>query len=258
MRFVVAVVACLALASVASAVFITEHEYNAEFAKFVKDYNKRYSADEFFDRFNRFKIEYERVVNHNADTSHSWQMGINQFSDRALNEIVSADIHPARQRPHVQRHSSRAVVGGQKAQPTEVDWRLKGVVTAIKNQLPCSGAGYAFAAAAAVESAWAIVNSNRSLIALSEQQLLDCSGREGNQACDGGLVDNALQFVMDNKGICSEAAYPYNGTLQRCMSAACASVAKYQQLRRLRVRCGGSNIRAACHSAGRSHHRSRR
>uniref|UniRef100_A0A7E4UTP1 Pept_C1 domain-containing protein n=1 Tax=Panagrellus redivivus TaxID=6233 RepID=A0A7E4UTP1_PANRE len=100
--------------------------------------------------------------------------------------------------------------------PPRLDWREKGVVTAVKAQGKC-GSCWAFATAATVESAYAVAHGE--LRNLSEQELLDCN--LANNACNGGDLDKSFQFVHEN-GLVAEDAYPYVAHRQNTCSAASA------------------------------------
>ncbi|CAL0304566.1 unnamed protein product [Lupinus luteus] len=76
----------------------------------------------------------------------------------------------------------------------------------------CLRSCWAFSTAAGIEGINAI--STGKLIGLSEQQLMDCDKK--SNACNGGLVKNALDWVVSNGGIASDADYPYKGKNETC------------------------------------------
>lgn len=75
------------------------------------------------------------------------------------------------------------------------------------------GACWAFSATGAIEGINKIVTG--SLVSLSEQELIDCD-TSYNMGCDGGLMDYAYQFVIDNGGIDTEDDYAYQARQRSC------------------------------------------
>lgn len=75
------------------------------------------------------------------------------------------------------------------------------------------GACWSFSATGAIEGINKIVTG--SLESISEQELVDCD-TSYNSGCEGGLMDYAYQFVIDNKGIDTEDDYPYQARQRSC------------------------------------------
>jgi len=98
--------------------------------------------------------------------------------------------------------------------PDSVDWRQQGAVTPVKDQKDC-GSCWSFATTGSLEGLnflkWG------TLVGLSEQNLIDCSGKCCyNDGCNGGRVDWAIWYVVLNYGIDTEVSYPYTARDGNC------------------------------------------
>lgn len=181
-----------------------------EFEAWKENFGVKYSSQ--YEELYRERVFLEnlaKIAAHNADKSNTYEMGLNQFS--ALTSEEFAQIYLGT----IVDASSNNVDSVDTAQVGDVDWTTKGVLTPVKNQGQC-GSCWAFSATGGLEGL--SVLSGKGLQSFSEQQLVDCSGSYGNQACNGGLMDNAFKFVKD-KGIVTEAEYPYKAVKQNCAIA---------------------------------------
>jgi KDEL-tailed cysteine endopeptidase len=182
-------------------------------------YGKKYETDlEHRYRFSIFSENYANIEQRNT-LNRTVTLGINKFADLTTEEFMARHLSGYVAKPHFQ--GLRKQFSNSSALPLEVDWATKGAVTPVKNQGQC-GSCWAFSTTGSTEGAWFIKTGE--LVSLSEQQLVDCSGSFGNQGCNGGMMDNAFQYIIKNGGICEESAYAYTGTDGNCNK--CNPVAK--------------------------------
>jgi len=163
---------------------------------------------------NMSSINNTEFIDHHNSLNLSYQLGENQFINRKyVDEFALQDSH------FMLRESDNNLVEEYPPfQHESIDWREKNKVSSVKNQGKC-GDCWAFSASGAVESAYAI--DNNILYNLSQQELLDCSYL--NHGCQGGSMDLAFQFIMNN-GLCTNSSYSYQAMREECQKGDCESV----------------------------------
>ena len=181
-----------------------------EFQKFVSEFGKSYSDSVYSTRFQAFRDNSVFIKKFNSE-QNSVVLGINKFADMTFAEFKSIYLRPKTLAPKPEAQESE--LENFEALPSTVDWRTQNVLTPVKDQGHC-GSCWAFSSTGAMEAAWAIKNSV--VVSLSEQQLVACSGAYGNYGCDGGYAVAGFQYVIGNKGINTEANYPYLAVDSKC------------------------------------------
>jgi cathepsin L len=214
-------VALLGLALANAAVF-KEEEYQLLFTRFMTQYNKKYTHDTFFYRYTVFKANMDKIYLANKQ-KHSYTLGMNEMGDMTHEEFKATKLGYKRvDRSYARSKNAAGPHQHVKAVPNAVDWRNKGAVTPIKNQQQC-GSCWAFSTTGSTEGAAAIASGK--LVSLSEQQLVDCSQAQGNQGCEGGLMDQVFEYIISNNGITTENNYPYTAMDGTCNATAAAQAA---------------------------------
>ncbi|XP_071714968.1 senescence-specific cysteine protease SAG39-like [Rutidosis leptorrhynchoides] len=157
-------------------------------------------------RFQIFKNNVALVDAHNRRLDKGYKLEVNKFAD-LTNDEFCASHNGYRKRLLTNEVLGSFRYANVSAVPDEVDWRKEGAVTAVKDQGDC-GCCWAFSAVAAVEGLTKIKTGK--LISLSEQELVDCDINGIDQGCEGGLMENAFEFIEKQNGLSAESVYPYS------------------------------------------------
>ncbi|XP_052165994.1 cysteine endopeptidase Rep1 [Oryza glaberrima] len=166
-------------------------------------------------RFGAFKDNVRYIHEHNKRGGRGYRLRLNRFGDMGREEFratfAGSHANDLRRDGLAAPPLPGFMYEGVRDLPRAVDWRRKGAVTGVKDQGKC-GSCWAFSTVVSVEGINAIRTGR--LVSLSEQELIDCDTAD-NSGCQGGLMENAFEYIKHSGGITTESAYPYraaNGT----------------------------------------------
>jgi cathepsin F len=190
----------------------TEQEARELFKDFKLTHNKFYESEKEEEmRFRIFQAGLARIEKENAESTGAIY-GVNKFTDMTPEEfqqkmLTRRGTHQPLERAELTCGVSAVLpqnCGNLTATPSSWDWRDEGAVTGVKDQGQC-GSCWSFGTTGDLEGSWYL--AGHSLTSLSEQQLVSCDKVDG--ACNGGLQENAFNYIIKTGGIESEKDYPY-------------------------------------------------
>ncbi|XP_038138413.1 cathepsin K [Cyprinodon tularosa] len=205
---------CVLLLAVSALGHIDETTLEAQWEQWKITHRREYNGlDEEGIRRAIWEKNMRMIEAHNQEAAlgmHSYELGMNQLGDMTSEEVAEKMTGLLVPMDH-ERSFTMAFDESVSRLPKSVDYRKKGMVTAVKNQGSC-GSCWAFSSAGALEGQ--LAKKTGQVIDLSPQNLVDCV--KENDGCGGGYMTNAFNYVEENGGIDSEEAYPYVGQDQPC------------------------------------------
>lgn len=201
------------IAAVSAAPF--QAELDTYWMNFKKTFNKSYSNQEETARRLIWEGNLAVIIKHNIEADlgkYSYKLGINHLADMTTVEVNHL-MKGIRGYKNASKSGSTFVPPYNTLYTEEIDWRREGLVTPVKDQGQC-GSCWAFSTTGSLEGQHK--KKTGTLVSLSEQNLVDCSGPQGNDGCNGGFMDRAFEYIKENGGIDTEACYPYQAVQGPC------------------------------------------
>nr|AJF94913.1 cathepsin L4 [Nephilengys cruentata] len=216
MKYLSIIVLVFCAVSLANA-FVSELDViKEEWEAFKLEFSKIYEEIEDTFRMKVFMENKHKIAQHNKLflTGHkSYSLSMNKFGDLLHHEFISAVNGFKRNYNESLSEGSTFLSPSNIKLPDKVNWTAEGYVTPVKDQGSC-GSCWSFSATGALEGQH--FRQTGKLVSLSEQNLVDCSGKFGNEGCNGGLMDQAFDYIKSNHGIDTEESYPYKAKQGRC------------------------------------------
>ncbi|XP_071965328.1 digestive cysteine proteinase 1-like [Antedon mediterranea] len=184
--------------------------YNKFYETYKDIHNKQYSdAFEHRKRQSTFRNNVRFI--HSTNRAHlSYKVEVNHLVD-----LFDDELRQMRGRLYTPSgNNGLPYVAKDNKIPDSVDWRIKGAVSQVKDQATC-GSCWSFGATGTIEGAYFLQTGK--MVRLSQQNLMDCSWKRGNNGCDGGEEWRSYEWIRDNGGLQAESTYGhYLGQNGRC------------------------------------------
>ncbi|XP_038822665.1 digestive cysteine proteinase 1 [Salvelinus namaycush] len=173
------------------------------FGHFKEQFGRRYGDEREHEKREHAFVHNLRYVHSMNRAGLSFSLAVNSLSDLSMSELSAMRGRNGGKRPNNGLPFPMHLYTGVQV-PDQLDWRLYGAVTPVKDQAIC-GSCWSFATTGAVEGA--LFLKSGSLQVLSQQMLVDCSWGFGNNGCDGGEEWRAYEWIMKHGGIATTETY---------------------------------------------------
>uniref|UniRef100_A0A8C4N3G8 Zgc:110239 n=1 Tax=Eptatretus burgeri TaxID=7764 RepID=A0A8C4N3G8_EPTBU len=172
------------------------------FNHFKRQHGRTYMGHENEDRRDAF-VHNVRFIHSTNRAQSSFRVGMNHLTDYLRNEVQSILGHKPSPGPNGGLPFPAKLYAGVEP-PENLDWRLYGAVTPVKDQAIC-GSCWSFASTGTLEGALFLKTGK--LVKLSQQMLMDCTWGFGNNGCDGGEEWRGYEWIKRHGGICTAESY---------------------------------------------------
>ncbi|CAN8001711.1 unnamed protein product, partial [Ixodes hexagonus] len=191
--------------------FVGGHDahMHSAFDKFKEDHGRDYEHHTEHERRRDIFRQNLRFIHSTNRANRGYTVDVNHLADRSSDELVYL-------RGRLQSRAPTNALSFPEDKftssdlPDQVDWRLYGAVTPVKDQAVC-GSCWSFGTVGELEAA--LFRKARhfpeltgKLTRLSEQQLVDCSWNQGNNGCDGGEDFRAYEYIRAH-GLATDEDY---------------------------------------------------
>lgn len=201
---------------------VDPHRYDHvdyEFEKFRQDHDAKYETSHHERKGKHNFMHNFRFINGKNRQLQHYKLGVNRFADNNMSELkyLRGRLRSSGYNGGLDYASEHNLYNNAReldALPEYWDWSLRGAVTPVKDQAVC-GSCWSFGTSGTVEGAYFVKKGK--LPKLSQQQMVDCSWKFGNNGCDGGEDFRAYQYIMEAGGLASEEDYGnYLGVDGKC------------------------------------------